>query len=287
MILFPIKSQILSLYPTYPQHRNLRTAIHARLNHLNVVELIGAGTTSKGVRFVVLERLDGGSLTQLLGYDTRIRDRRRRFWKKKSIAYVDVLRYARSIASAMRYCHEDAVPGSTVLHRDLKPDNIGFALDGTLKVFDFGLARLLENSNAKTDEKYSMSGETGSLRYMAPEVARSFPYNYKADVYSFGVILWEMNAGKKPFADYDRDTFYDSVIHGGERMKCNKKWPEELSDLITACWHENPDLRPSFAEIIDKIDALLEHEKDGSTGTKSKNPFRRITGIIDRRSAWF
>jgi serine/threonine protein kinase len=74
---------------------------------------------------MVLERLDGGTLTQMLGYDTRIRDRRRRFWRKKQFAYLNVLKTARSIASAMEYCHEEAVPGGIVLHRDLKPDNVG------------------------------------------------------------------------------------------------------------------------------------------------------------------
>lgn len=81
--------------------------------------------TSKGVRFVVLERLDGGTLTQMLGYDTRIRDRRRRFWRRKQFAYIEVLKCARAIAAGMQYCHESAIPGSMVLHRDLKPDNIG------------------------------------------------------------------------------------------------------------------------------------------------------------------
>jgi serine/threonine protein kinase len=99
--------------------------VHSRLNHPNIVGLFGAGLTSKGVRFVVLERCDGGTLTQMLGYDTRIRDRRRRFWRKKQFSYLDVLRCAREIASAMQYCHESAIPGSIVLHRDLKPDNIG------------------------------------------------------------------------------------------------------------------------------------------------------------------
>jgi serine/threonine protein kinase len=146
----------------------LSAAVHSRLNHPNIVSLFGAGSTSKGVRFVVLERLDGGTLTQMLGYDTRIRDRRRRFWRRKQFAYLDVLKYARSIASGMHYCHEEAIPGSVVLHRDLKPDNIGFTLDGTVKLLDFGLARLLENADAKSNEVYSMSGETGSLRYMSP-----------------------------------------------------------------------------------------------------------------------
>jgi serine/threonine protein kinase len=145
------------------------TDVHSRLNHPNVVSLLGAGLTSKGVRFVVLERLDGGTLTQMLGYDTRIRDRRRRFWKKKPFSYVEVLNCARSIADAMAYCQEEAIPGCMVLHRDLKPDNIGFTLNGIVKLLDFGLAKIVENASAQSDDTYDMSGETGSLRYMAPE----------------------------------------------------------------------------------------------------------------------
>jgi Protein kinase domain len=100
-------------------------ALHGRLHHENIVPLIGAGTTSKGVRFLVLERLDGGTLAQMLGYDTRIRDRRRRFWRKKQFSYLDVLRIGRATAEAMKYLHESAIPGCMILHRDLKPDNIG------------------------------------------------------------------------------------------------------------------------------------------------------------------
>jgi hypothetical protein len=163
--------------------------IHARLSHMHIVNLVGAGVTSKGYRFIVLERLDGGTLSQVLGYDTRIRDRRRRFWKKKSFSFLEVLTHARSLAAALAYLHGRALPGCMVIHRDLKPDNIGFTLDGTLKVLDFGLARLVENSSPYSDQVYHMSGETGSLRYMAPEVADSRPYNHKADVYSFGKFI--------------------------------------------------------------------------------------------------
>ena len=113
--------------------------MHSQIDHPNIVNLVGAGWTSKKARFIVLERLDGGTLTQMLGYDTRIRDRRRRFWRKKQLPFLDVLRCARSLACAMQYCHEQAIPGSMVLHRDLKPDNIGFTLDGKVKLIDFGL----------------------------------------------------------------------------------------------------------------------------------------------------
>jgi serine/threonine protein kinase len=97
----------------------------SRLNHANIVNLIGAGRTSRGARFVVLEWLGGGTLKQMLAYDNPIRDRRHRFWRRKSDSFLDALRIARSIAEAMKYCHEVAIPGCVVLHRDLKPDNIG------------------------------------------------------------------------------------------------------------------------------------------------------------------
>jgi len=260
-------------------------AIHARLNHPNVVSVIGAGWTSKKVRFIVLERLDGGTLTQRLGYDTRIRDRRRRFWKKKQLPYLDVLRCARSLACALQYCHEQAIPGSMVLHRDLKPDNIGFTLDGKVKLIDFGLARMLENANPTSDDKYDMSGETGSLRYMAPEVAEGLPYNHKADVYSFGIILWEMNAGKRPFNGLSRDSFYEQIVHGGGRPSLNKKWPSELNKLISSCWSADIDSRPTFRQIIFTIDDLLISEKTGGKTKGKKLP--RLSGLIDRHSTWF
>lgn len=286
-------------------------AVHSRLNHVNIVSLIGAGTTSKGVRFFVLERLDGGTLTQMLGYDTRIRDRRRRFWRRKQFSFLDTLRIAKAMAEAMSYCHESAIPGCVVLHRDLKPDNIGtfsvkmlyvfsilrayicglrksgFTLDGTVKILDFGLAKIMENANVDSDDVYAMSGETGSLRYMAPEVASGEPYNYSADVYSFGIILWELNSMKKPFEGLNRDLFYERVVHGGERPPLSRKWPTELGSLMSRCWDADLHNRPKFRDIVVRLDALLESEKGGTASAKKKTFLPKISGMIDRHSTWF
>jgi len=263
--------------------------IHSRLDHPNIVKLIGAGFTPRGVRFVVLERLDGGTLTQLLGYDTRIRDRRRRFWAKKKISYMDVLKCARSLAEALAYCHGRAIPNAMVLHRDLKPDNVGFTLDGTVKLIDFGLARTVENATISNDV-YEMSGETGSLRYMAPEVADCQPYNQKADVYSFGIILWELVANKKPYDGMNRDEFYSRVVHGGERPVINnKKWPVDLIELMKNCWDTDIAKRPDFADIVDALDGMLSGEKDGhGNNNKKKKPRKSlVAALIDRHSTWF
>ncbi|KAL7541284.1 hypothetical protein ACHAXR_011179 [Thalassiosira sp. AJA248-18] len=284
--------------------------IHSRLDHNNIVKLIGAGFTPRGVRFVVLERLDGGTLTQLLGYDNRIRDRRRRFWTKRKISYMDVLKCARSLADALAYCHGRAIPNVMVLHRDLKPDNVGFTLDGTVKLIDFGLARIVENASV-SNEIYEMSGETGSLRYMAPEVADCQPYNQKADVYSFarcnkakanmltfllnviytmaGIILWELVAFKKPYDGMNREEFYSRVVHGGERPVINKKWPEDLTELMKSCWDAEVVQRPNFSDIVEILDSMLAGERNGKNGdTKKKRPKNKfVSALIDRHSTWF
>jgi serine/threonine protein kinase len=254
--------------------------VHSKLNHEHIVELVGAGLTSKGVRFVVLERLDGGTLSQVLGYDTRIRDRRRRFFKKKQLSNLEVLSHARALADAMAYCHGRAMPGSVVLHRDVKPDNIGFTLDGTLKVIDFGLAKVVEDSSPDSNEMYRLSGETGSLRYMAPEVADNRPYNHKADVYSFGIILWEMLSYKKPYEGLNRESFYVRIVDAGERPPVNKKWPKELSKLVTDCWNVDVEQRPTFSIIVDRLTNIIKSEKGG-------RKMKVISALIDRHSTWF
>jgi serine/threonine protein kinase len=153
-----------------------------------------------------------------------------------------------------------------------------------VQLIDFGLARILENSDPSSNEVYAMSGETGSLRYMAPEVAEDLPYNHKADVYSFGVILWELNSGKKPFEGLNRESFYERVVHGGERPSLNKKWPSELCKLISDCWNADIDSRPTFRGVVETIDLLLSREKEGGKGNSA---LRKISGMIDRHSSWF
>ena len=130
-----------------------------------------------------------------------------------------------------------------------------------------------------------MSGETGSLRYMAPEVADGLPYNYSADIYSFGIILWELNAGKKPFEGLNRELFYERIVHGGERPHLSRKLPKELSTLMSECWDADMHSRPKFRDISKRLGVLLEKEKGGPGFKKKLLP--KISGMIDRHSIWF
>jgi serine/threonine protein kinase len=166
----------------------------------------------------------------------------------------------------------------------------GFTLDGRVKLLDFGLGKVLEIASVDSDEVFTMSGETGSLRYMAPEVADALPYNSSVDVYSFGVILWELNSFKKPFEGLNRELFYERIVHGGERPPLSRKWPLELTKLMTECWDADMRNRPKFKEIVARLDEMLEREKGGTPGAKKPllpSITGKITGMIDRHSTWF
>jgi serine/threonine protein kinase len=113
---------------------------------------------------------------------------------------------------------------------------------------------------------------------MAPEVATSKPYNHKVDVYSFGIILWELMSYEKPFYGMNREQFYQKVVIRCERPIINKKWPEGLVSLMTKCWSFNPGMRPTFSQIVDVMDDLLNQNKEDGN---RKNLF------INRPSSWF
>jgi len=110
----------------------------------------------------------------------------------------------------------------TWLITDLKPDNVGFTADGCLKLFDFGLVTCVR-SRQHANDSYSMTGFTGSLRYMAPEVALQEPYTEKVDVYSFGIMLWQMTNDKVPFRGMTKQDFMKNVVMGDLRPKLDKK----------------------------------------------------------------
>ena len=103
--------------------------VHSKLHNWHICAIRGRGLSTKGTRFIVLERLDGGTLGQLLGYKAKIRDRRKRFARRrKKMSSVEVLKCALAIAEAMDYCHQKAVPGSMAIHRDLALHNTHYTI---------------------------------------------------------------------------------------------------------------------------------------------------------------
>ncbi|CAM9527973.1 unnamed protein product [Ectocarpus sp. 6 AP-2014] len=191
-----------------------------------------------------------------------------------------VLDLSLALCNALEYLHDVAVPGRIVCHRDLKPDNIGFAQDGTLKLIDFGLGKIIKRKFRVRAEKYHMTGGTGSLRYMAPEIADHQEYNEKGDVYSFSLIMWEMLAGIKPFLGLKRPDFYNRVVDEGERPPLNPEWPQPVRNLLESCWRTNLDERLSFREVAGILKVCAEEENRRSFTEEKRKSFR----LSNRRS---
>jgi len=210
----------------------------ARIDHPNIIKVLGAGKVPRP--FLVLERLrDVSSILDLEGSDTRPS-----MFRRRTFDYLEILTMAKSLADALDHLHTKMHGEAMIIHRDLKPENLGIASDGTLKLFDFGLCRCVRKRSG-TSEAYTMTGNTGSIRYMAPEVVLNKPYNEKVDVYSFGVLIWTLARNKHPYRGMTMGEHRARVIEGGERPKLEDGWPKDFRDLLTACWHQLGRARPS------------------------------------------
>lgn len=199
--------------------------------------------------------------------------------------WIDRLFVARDIASAIDYLHQQ-----NIVYRDLKPENVGFDEEGDLKLFDFGLAKRLHPDDRLEHGLYSLTGNTGSLRYMAPETALGQPYDQRVDTYSFGVLFWQICALAIPYSGYTCKMHSDLVVHKGFRPKPDGSWPIPWTDLMRRCWDATIQARPSFTEILDVLDAEIEEmlsdgSEDGSgyNGAVSLSP-RRMELIHARKT---
>ena len=107
----------------------------------------------------------------------------------------------------------------------------------------------MKENERNSDGLYNLTGFTGAMRYMAPEVGLRKPYNLAADVYSWSMIMWYIMALEPPFGFYTQEMIADRVFKRGSRPAVFRRWPEALSSLIKQAWDSDVSQRPSFAEI--------------------------------------
>jgi serine/threonine protein kinase len=117
---------------------------------------------------------------------------------------------------------------------------------------------------------------------MAPEVVLRHPYSEKADVYSFGIMLWQMARDKVPFKGFSKEEFIDQVVHQGERPKLDRSWPVGFTNLLKACWADEAERRPSFGQVVAELNRLWAVENKTSTG--GNNPSGGDSNISN---SWF
>ncbi|KAK1269669.1 Serine/threonine-protein kinase HT1 [Acorus gramineus] len=218
----------------------------ATLKHPNIVRFIG-GCRKPMVWCIVTEYAKGGSVRQFL---------MRRH--NRSVPLKLAVKQALDVARGMAYVH-----GLNFIHRDLKSDNLLISADKSIKIADFGVARI----EVQTE---GMTPETGTYRWMAPEMIQHRPYNHKVDVYSFGIVLWELITGMLPFQNMTAVQAAFAVVNKGVRPIIPQDCLPVLSEIMTRCWDANPDVRPSFNEVV----RMLENAETEIMTTVRKARFR-------------
>ncbi|KAL6856979.1 hypothetical protein ACP4OV_018361 [Aristida adscensionis] len=222
------------------------------VNHENILQFYGACTKPPNY-CIVTEYMPGGNLYDFLHKQNNLLDLR------------TILRIAMSISKGMDYLHSN-----NIIHRDLKTANLLIGYDQVVKIADFGVARhgSLEGQ---------MTAETGTYRWMAPEIINHQPYDHKADVFSFAIVLWELATSKVP---YDNMTPLQAAlgVRQGLRLEIPAGVHPRLSKLIQECWDEDPDVRPTFAEIIIELEEILQHVE------APKGPNRRSRAKMQKKS---
>ncbi|KAL9184495.1 hypothetical protein ACHAXT_012465 [Thalassiosira profunda] len=199
------------------------------------------------------------------------------------------VKVAYCIADALEYLHS-----RQVVFRDLKPANVGFDCNDCVKMFDFGFATSIAPLLTKPYEGYGPLTETcGTRRYMAPEVALKLGYGKEVDVYSFGMLLWEICALDKPFeAIQSVDEFHDTVVLCGRRPSLNidPLWTSSLKNMMCRCWSTDPLDRPTMAQVKamlchvlrDMNKAMAEEQGGSSRGGGSRQQRQEQNNFMNK-----
>ncbi|CDP03662.1 unnamed protein product [Coffea canephora] len=234
-------------------------AVWHKLDHPNVTKFVGASMGTSNLKIpvksnstddhnslpsraccVVVEYLPGGTLKRFL-----IRNYR------KKLAFKVVIQLALDLSRGLSYLHS-----KKFVHRDVKSENMLLNANRTLKIADFGVARV-EAQNPR-----DMTGETGTLGYMAPEVLDGKPYNRKCDVYSFGICLWEIYCCDMPYPNLSFADLSSAVVNQNLRPEIPRCCPGALASVMRKCWDANPDKRPEMDEVV-RLLAAIDTSKGG------------------------
>ncbi|XP_030628217.1 mitogen-activated protein kinase kinase kinase 9 [Chanos chanos] len=215
--------------------------LFAMLHHPNVMGLLGVCLREPNL-CLVMEYARGGPLNRALA--------------GKRIPPHTLVDWAVQVAQAMRYLHCQAIV--PIIHRDLKSSNVLILekvenddlSNKTLKITDFGLAREWHRTT-------KMSA-AGTYAWMAPEVIRSSTFSKGSDVWSYGVLLWELLTGEVPFRGIDGLAVAYGVAMNKLALPIPSTCPEPFARLIEDCWNLDPHSRPTFTNILDQLTAIEE-----------------------------
>lgn len=240
----------------------------ASFNHPNIISV--RAIAARGPKAYV-EGFHDGFFIVMDRVEMNLSDKMKQ-WKSLPARLSDRIEIIQKLASAAEYLHE-----RFIIYRDFKPANVGFDIQGNVKLLDFGLIAEIPKG-----ESY-LTSCCGTPRYMAPEVYFRKPYDYKVDVYSITVILWEILASQRYFNDLNVMNHVHHVLQEGARETISDKWPSEIRSILHHGWSGNPIIRPSMhdfrARLSHEGERLRRHlSNNGSNSTKQGFYFKSSSG---------
>ena len=260
-----LRDEFLSNEEFTRRFRNESKAI-AILNHPNIVKVLDVGF-GQHLQYIVMEYIDGITLKEYLD-------------QRKDIRWKEAVHFTVQILRALQHAHDKGI-----VHRDIKPQNIMLLSDGTIKVTDFGIARL-----SRGEMRATMDGEKaiGSVPYISPEQARGEITDEKADLYSVGVVLYEMLTGRLPFEADNAVSVAIMQMQSEPTMPhlINEDVPEGLEQITIKAMQKVADKRyQSAAEMLSDIDEFKRNPsiKFAYTYFIDDTPTRYVDAITNVR----
>eukprot|EP01029_Cantina_marsupialis_P032164 TRINITY_DN959_c0_g1_i1.p1 TRINITY_DN959_c0_g1~~TRINITY_DN959_c0_g1_i1.p1 ORF type:complete len:377 (+),score=92.92 TRINITY_DN959_c0_g1_i1:97-1227(+) len=225
------------------------------LHHPNVVMFLGACLEPKKL-CLVLEYCDNGNLHRLLKN------------QKVEFNFQTMLKFALDIARGIHYLHSK----EHIIQRDLKSRNVLVDKNMNMKIADFGLSRLVD----KTGMQENMTA-CGTPAWTAPEIVRRQAYDEKVDVYSFGIVLWELLVRDEPFRGEKGVQIAYAAVEQGRRPKIPNYCPEEYAKLMSDCWDDDADKRPVFTTILSRLFSMKKQDQPEFRRNSTNAAFEGVT----------
>jgi len=219
----------------------------AALNHPNIAAIYGVEVYDASSRALIIELVEGEDLSTVIA--------------RGAMPMTDVVPVARQIADALEAAHDQGI-----VHRDLKPANVKVREDGTVKVLDFGLAKVWDTSAADSANSPTLTSPAtmigtvlGTAAYMAPEQARGRAVDRRADIWSFGVVVFEMLTGQRVFDGDDVSVTIAAILKDEpDWSRLPKTTPASLQHLLRRCLVKDPKQRlQSIGEARIQLDGLM------------------------------
>jgi serine/threonine-protein kinase len=247
-------------------HRFLKEAkAIGRLSHPNIVTVYDVGE-DHGTIYIAMELLEGEPLNKVI--------------EEKRLSLKEIIHWGIQAAETLDYAHQKGI-----VHRDIKPSNILVQASGHIKITDFGIAHI-EDPSASVQ---TQAGEIlGTPAYMSPEQVMSRPVDGRSDLFSLGIILYELSTGKRPFGGENLAAIFNAVTQEipPPPAKANPAIPKDLSQIIMKCLNKKPDERfqtgIALAEALKGSLKIIEPTavKFKPTPMKSRNIVFLIIGIV-------